>query len=345
MRLPASGTALARGGKTARLNAGRVAAVALAVSLLTAGCQVAGGGTGGAGAAGSSRLTVAASPSVANAPLYLAIREGLFARAGLRVTVKAYASSVAELQALKTGAVDVASTDYAEYFFAASTDADLRILADGYDASPSMMEVVALPGSGIAKPQDLVGKTVGTPQPQEFPFSESIPYSMDTMATQSVLLADGVQPTQVHWRALPAQDLVSALGKHEVDAILVTEPYLYQAESQLGGTEVLDSLSGTTASIPLDGYFTSQSSIRARGAALATFRSVLLQAQGQAASGRSVRSVLSRYPRMSVQTAAMVTLGVYPTSLNTGGLQQVADLMYSFGMISQAVSARSLLFR
>jgi hypothetical protein len=36
---------------------------------------------------------------------------------------------------------------------------------------------------------------------------------------------------------------------------------------------------------------------------------------------------------------------VYPTSLNVSGVQQVANLMYSFGMISQPTSAGSLIFR
>jgi NitT/TauT family transport system substrate-binding protein len=165
------------------------------------------------------------------------------------------------------------------------------------------------------------------------------------MATQSVLLGDGVQPTQVRWKALPAQNLVGALSEPKVDAVLVTEPYIFQAESQLGAAAVFDALSGSTAGIPLNGYFTTRSATRAKDSALRTFRSVLLQAQAQAASGRSVRSVLARYPRMNVQTAAMLTLGVYPTLMNVPGMQQVANLMYNFGMISQPVSAWSMLFR
>jgi NitT/TauT family transport system substrate-binding protein len=315
------------------------------VTLLAAGCHVPGTGSGSSGAAGSSQLTVAASPGVASVPLYLAASEGMFKNAGLQVSIQAYGSAAKELKALRAGTVDVASADYADYFFAASIDPNLLVLADGYDAAPNMMGILALPGSGIMKPQDLVGKTIGTPEPQELPFSPSVPYSLDTMATQSVLLSDGVQPTQVRWRALPAQNLVGALKAHQVNAILVTEPYIFQAESQLGATEVLDSLSGSTAGIPLDGYFTTRSATRTKAAALRTFRSVLLQAQAQAASGRSVRSVLAKDSQMNVQTAAMITLGLYPTSVNVSGLQQVADLMYNFGMVSQPLSAWSLVFR
>jgi NitT/TauT family transport system substrate-binding protein len=343
MRFLPSRSAPVRGGRAARRDTGQVAAAALAVVLLAAGCGASGGGSGSAGAAGSV-LTVAASPGVASVPLYLAASEGLFSQAGLHVQIRNYSSATAELSALRAGTADVAATDYADFFFAASNDPRLQVLADGYDGAPNMMEVLALPSSGLTAPQQLAGKTVGTPQPQEFPYSDSVPYSLETMATQSVLLADGVQPGQVTWKAMPAQDLVGALQAHRVDAILVTEPYLFQAESQLGATEVLDALGGATAGIPLDGYFTTQPAARDKAAALRAFRSVLLQAQAQAASGRSVRSVLARYPTMNVQTAAMITLGVYPTSLNISGLQQVANLLYRFGMISQPLGAGSMIF-
>jgi hypothetical protein len=129
-------------------------------------------------------------------------------------------------------------------------------VADAYDAAPSVMEVLARPDTGITKPQQLEGKTIGTPEPQEMPFSATLPYSEETLATQSVLTTDGVSPSSVHWRAMPTDELVSALQNHQVSAILATEPTIYQAEIQLGAAEVLDSCSGQTASLPLAGYFT-----------------------------------------------------------------------------------------
>jgi NitT/TauT family transport system substrate-binding protein len=314
------------------------------VALLAAGCHVPGTGSGSPGAGKLSQITVGATAGVADAPLYLAASTGLFTKAGLHVSIRTYSSVAAELRALQGGTLNVASADYADFLYAASNNPSLQILADGYDAAPNLMEVLTLPGSSITTPEQLAGKAIGTSLPQEFPFNTSVPYSMETMATQSVLLADGVEPTQVRWKAMPPQRLVGALRDHQVNAILVTEPYIFQAESQLGATEVLDALSGSTANLPLSGYFTTKSSGRAGGPALRAFRSVLLQAQGEAASGRGVRSVLGHYPRTNVQTADMVTLGIYPTSLNVSGVQQMADLMYSFGMTSQPLDASSMVF-
>jgi NitT/TauT family transport system substrate-binding protein len=326
-----------------RQRSGSVTAAVLAVVLLAAGCH----GTGGAGtgASGSMQLTVAAVPGVTDAPLYLAQQQGLFAKAGLKVTIQPFASAKNELRALSNGSVQVATTDYADFFYAASIDPNLEILADGYDGAPNVMEVLSLPSSNITSPEQLAGKTIGTPEPQEFSYDSSVPYSMETLATQSVLLDDGVEPTQVTWTAMPAQDLVGALKDHRVDAILATEPYIYQAESGLGATEVVDSLSGGTASLPLNGYFTTKSAGRADADALRTFRTVLEQAQADAGPGQTLRSVISRYAQVPVVTADMVTLGTYPALPNVNGIQQVADLMFSFNMISQELSVGQMMFR
>jgi NitT/TauT family transport system substrate-binding protein len=316
---------------------------AVTVALLAAGCH----GVSGSSSAGSSGLqvTVAAVSGVDDAPLYLAATDGLFRKAGLRVIVKTYKSDQLTLKALNSGSADVAVADYADFFYAQSINPDLQIVADGYDGSPNVMEVLALPSSAITTPEDLQGKTIGTATPQEFPFSSDVPYSMDTLATQAALLENyGVQPTGVSWKPMAAQDLVSALARHQVDAILVTEPYLYQAESQDGATEVLDSLSGVTASLPLSGYFTQKSAASKNGAALRAFQSALLHAQAQAAGASGLRTVLTHYSGMNTQTASMVTVGVYPSSVNVGGVQRVAQLMYNFSMISGDVNVSSMIF-
>jgi NitT/TauT family transport system substrate-binding protein len=291
------------------------------------------------------QLTVAAVPGVTDAPLYLAQQQGLFSKAGLKVTIQPFSTASAELRALSNGSVQVATTDYADFFYAASLDPNLELLADGYDGAPNVMELLTLPSSNITSPQQLAKKTIGTPEPQEIAYDPSVPYSMETLATQSVLLDDGVEPTQVNWTAMPAQNLIGALKNHRVDAILVTEPYIYEAQSALGATEVVDALSGGTASLPLDGYFTSKSASRADTGALRTFRTVLEQAQAEAGTGQTLRSVISKYAHVTITTADMVTLGTYPALPNVNGIQQVADLMFSFNMISQELSVDQMMFR
>ncbi|HYV80463.1 MAG TPA: ABC transporter substrate-binding protein, partial [Streptosporangiaceae bacterium] len=87
----------------------RPAATGGAAVLLLAGCGALGGGSNGISASGSATITVAAVPSVGDAPLYLARQDGLFAQHGLTVTIKTYQSVSAETEALANGQADIAA--------------------------------------------------------------------------------------------------------------------------------------------------------------------------------------------------------------------------------------------
>ena len=321
---------------------------ALAAAALAAGCSVA-GASPGTPAAGTTTITVAAAPGVDDAPLYLAVKDEIFQSAGLNVKITSYQSVSQELQALADGKVDVAAGDYVDFFYAeAHSKLNLRIVADGYHAAPGVMEVLTLPGSGITAPQQLEGKTVGTPEPQVIPVQKDAPYSLETVATQSALENDGVNlaqlpnDRQVKWRPMPSADLINALADHQVSAILVQEPYIYEAESRLGAVEVLDSCSGATASLPLSGYFATGSFAHKNPDAVEDFRSALQRAQAAAVQPGPVEDMLAHNSGMSMETASLVTIGAYPTSLDAASLQRVAGLMFNFSVLGQTLNVAGM---
>jgi hypothetical protein len=100
--------------------------------------------------------------------------------------------------------MDVAFGDYADMFYAQAqaqakankgkSSLSLVVVADGYDAVANTMEMLALPGSGIVTPKNLVGKTVGTAPAEVMPSNvQGMPYSLETVATQRVLSNDNVK--------------------------------------------------------------------------------------------------------------------------------------------------------
>lgn len=316
----------------------------LAVILLVAGCSAAGTGAS-ASAEGLTTLTVAAVPGIDDAPLYIAAGDGQFAAEGLRVRIRDYGSASSEIMALKTGRADVAAGDYADFLYAQYHQRGMLIVAESYDAASDVMGVLVLPGSGITTPKRLVGKIIGTPEPQEIPYSATIPYSLETLATQSVLQDDGVDPASVRWKPMPTPDLIRALSSHQVAAILVAEPYIFRAESEIGASELVDSVSGTTANLPLSGYFASTSFARGHANALDAFRAALQKVQPVANKGAAVRAAITRSVGMNAQTAALVTIGEYQTSPDVSGLQRVADLLVDFGVIATPLHIQNMIFR
>jgi NitT/TauT family transport system substrate-binding protein len=326
------------------------AACAAATVVLLAGCQMPGSGSSGASeqAPAGSSITVASVPGVGDAPLYVAQQQGLFRQAGLTVHIRRYPTAAAEVAALHSGAANVAAGDYASFFYEQESDASapMVVLADGYDAAPDVMDVLVMGKSRITSPQGLQFKTIGTPESQLLPAQVgSPPYSLETVAASSVLENDGVQPAQVTWKPMPADQLIGALRTHAVDAILVTEPEIYQAESQIGARSVLDACSGETVNLPLEGYFAPASYAKQHQGALAAFHAALMRAQASANQPAPLNSALTHYAGMSRETASLITMGVYPTSLKVSSLQRVADLMSFYGSLPHPLDVSSMVFR
>jgi NitT/TauT family transport system substrate-binding protein len=336
----------------------RPAATGGAAVLLLAGCGALGGGSNGISASGGATITVAAVPSIGNAPLYLARQDGLFAQHGLTVRIKTYSSLKAEVEALGNGQADIAAGDYTGFFAAAGSTfgpptkdgkkqsipggTTLRVVGDGYDAADNVMAVLTLPGSPITRAADLQGMTVYTPPAQAIVPNKHVPYNMETLATQTVLRNDGVSVTSINWKQSPSGQLVKALQDKKANAILVGEPYLFQAEKQLGAVAVLDSAAGVTSGLPLLGYFTTSAYASAHADSVRAFQAAITAAQIRAASRGQIQSMFTSAAGVTPQDAPLIALGSYPTFFSIGQIQRVADLMFDAGMLASKLDVREL---
>jgi NitT/TauT family transport system substrate-binding protein len=327
-----------------RLSALRLAPVAVSVAVLATGCHFPGTGGSSTVSGNGAAITVAAMPGIDNAPLSVAVKEGLFKQYGLNVTVKDYQSLSAELKDLKGGQVQIAAGDYTSFFYAQSVEgSSLRLIADGYDAASKSMAILTLPHSPITTPQKLAGLPVATPPAQVAPPSATAPYNIQTLAAEEVLQNEGVSPSSVNWTQMQPQNMIGALRSHQVSAILVSEPYILEAEKQLGAVEVVDATNGVTSGLPISGYFSLGSYAHANPSAVQAFQQALGQAQAECAQRGPVQSALSGLGGMASGDASLVTLGTYPTSLNVGQVQRLATLMYDSGMITSQVSVNSMI--
>jgi NitT/TauT family transport system substrate-binding protein len=322
-----------------RASALRIAPVALPA--LLASCHV----PGTSASVTTVPITVAVVPGIDNAPLRVAIQDGLFQQHGLRVTVEDFQSLSDEFHALTSGEAQVAVGDYTSFLYERAVNkASLRLIADSYDAAQNSVAILTLPGSGITSPQQLQNQPggVATPPAQVVPYSATVPYSIQTLAAEEVLQSDGVSPSSVSWTQMPAQNMIGALRSGKVKAILATEPYILEAEEQLGAVEVVDASSGVTSGLPLSGYFGLASFAKANPSTVQAFQQALSQAQAECAQRGIVQGVLAQLTGMSTGDAAQVTLGTYPASLNIGQVQRVATLMYDSGMIRDSVTVSDL---
>jgi NitT/TauT family transport system substrate-binding protein len=301
-----------------------VAAAGLTV-LLAAGCSSA-PSTGGTV---PTTVTIAAIPGVDTAPLYLAQRDGMFAAEGLNhVVIDSYSSAAAELSAIANGQADIAASDYGSIFYAQAQDPDLRILGDGYDAAAGVLEVLTWPGSPITSPADLAQQTVGVPDDQVLPgmTGSGHPVSLDAAAATQVLTNYlGNDAESVTWSPMSQQQEITALAQHRLPAVLVSEPYIYEAESQFGATVVLDACSGSTAGLPLTGYVATKAWVKDNASAVADFQAAIAKAETEATMVGQVQAILPK--------ADLSTIGSYPTATSAINLERVVRLMSNFDML------------
>jgi len=316
----------------------------LCLVIAVTGCNPLAGSPGGAS---GQTVTVAVVPGIDNATLYLAKQQGLFTNAGINVQIRDYSSVSAELAALSNGSVDIAAGDYGDLFYAEANAPSpiYTIVADGYDAAPGVIEIMTMPNSPITSPADLAGKTVLAPSTGVVAHGPSnFPDSLAIASATSVLNSYGVNMSVVTWRHRSQSAEINALVHHRAAAVLLTQPYVYQAQ-QDGAVELADACSGATAGIPLSGYFSVRawSSAANDKAAIAAFQSAIAQAAAQAAMPGPIQKLLPNYAGVSAQEAALVSTGVYPLSTNAANIQRTADLMNQQSMIRQRINVAAML--
>ena len=312
-------------------------AAGLATVLLTAAC----GGSGGAAKSSGTgpekpRLTVAALPVVDDAPLFLAIKKGYFQQQGLTVTPEIIAQSTLALPDLLHGSVDIVDANYVSYFEGqAKGTFSLQVLVAGMACTASSFGVQAMPGSGIASPAGLAGKTIAV----------NLTNNIQTLTTNAVLKSDGVNTATVKYVAIPFADMATALKAGRVNAISVVEPFLSGAEHSIGARQVMSDCSGPTAALPLSGYFATRAWTQKYPRTARAFQRAMDRAQAFANSDpAAVKQILPTYTKITAQAAGGIHLGSFPVTLAAAQLQRVADLMHSGGLLASAFNVQPMLF-
>jgi NitT/TauT family transport system substrate-binding protein len=316
-----------------------LAAACAAAALVAAGCSSGNGGMSPV----SGTITIAATPAIDDAPLYLAQEKGLFAAAGLHVRFDDVGSPTAELTAIHDGKAQIAAADYGNIFkFQQSPGSpSLRILADGYDAGTGDVEILTSPKSGLTSPTQLQSITIGVPSDSLIPAlatTAGIPQSLIAAGASAVIsnyLASPARARELDWEPLTQAQEVAQLKSGKLKAALLTEPYIYEAETEFGASELLDAFSGETSGLPLSGYVSTSAWAKSNTAAVADFKSAIAQAQSEASITGPIQEALTKSAGLTAQTAAMVSIGTYPTTTSVSALTRVVLLMTDDDMLSQ----------
>jgi putative hydroxymethylpyrimidine transport system substrate-binding protein len=183
-----------------------LALLGLALALVLAGCGEKDESGSGGGKIERFNVVLDYFPNADHAGIYAAQAAGDYNRAGLDVEIKPPPDPAAPLKLLQGGRADLAISYEPELLLARDKGADL--VSVGALVQKPLTTLMSLRGSGIERPEDLVGKRVGT---------SGVPYQSAYL--QTILRNAGVDPDSVKETNV-GFNLVPAMLAREVDATL-----------------------------------------------------------------------------------------------------------------------------
>ncbi len=163
-------------------------------------------------------LRVGILPDADSLPLLVADAEGLFASAGVTVSLLRFNTAVERDAALQANAIDGAVSDLLAVALAAQGGFDIRATS----LTVGRYGLVAAPGTAVTSPADLAGKSVGISS------NTIIHYAAETMLARSGLAAADIRVLAVPKIQLRMELLLA--GK--LDAACLPEPLLSVARAR-----------------------------------------------------------------------------------------------------------------
>ncbi|TDD47429.1 ABC transporter substrate-binding protein [Nonomuraea terrae] len=310
----------------------------LAAALGLTGCG-AGGETSSSPAAGGTGLEkttirVGALPVPDPVALYIAQAKGFFEEEGLTVEPVTITGGAAALPQIESGALDVSQTNYVSTFLAVSQGKKIKLVADMYQAAPNAFTIMVPKDSPIKTVADLKGRTILVNNLR----------NIATLAVTSQLKAVGLTENDVKFAEKPFPEMGNAINSGQADAGWFTEPFITANQKTLGFRTVADTMTGPTAELPIAGWMATQEWAQKHPKTLAAFQRAIARAQQLASADRKeIEAALATYTKIDAGTAAAITLGTYPSTLDAARLQKVADLMLEYQYISAPIDVKSVI--
>jgi NitT/TauT family transport system substrate-binding protein len=311
----------------------RAAAVAAVAALALSGCSDSNNSDSVKGLE-KTQIKIGVLPILDDAPVYVGIDKGYFKAEGLDVKLVPIAGGAVALPQLVQGGLDVVFSNYVSVYKAqAKGVAKFRVLAEGYQAKQHVMAVVAVPGK-LTTPKQLDGKTIAVNNRD----------NIGELTISSALRASDVDTSKIQYKEIPFPEMAAALQRGDVDAAWLVEPFITNAEKNLGAHIVVDTGTGPTADFPMAGYIATAQFAQRDPNTVAAFRRALAKAQAAASDRQNLQRVLPKYTKLDAQTAAITAIGTFPATPDPSPvrLQRVADLMQQFNMLSARLDVKTL---
>ena len=169
-------------------------------------------------------------PVISNAALYIAMDKGFFGERGIAVETERFASGAKMVAPLSTGQLDVAvGSPSAGLYNAVASGQDFRIVADKGQVRPGYSFT-----GGIVVREDLIdsGKVKAVKDLKGMKVANGAKGIVLDYLLAKVLESDGLTFNSVEVVYLGYPEIVKAFASRAVDAAVLPEPWIVQAQKQ-----------------------------------------------------------------------------------------------------------------
>lgn len=282
--------------------------------------------TGAAGALVTVQVAIISIPDVA--PAKIAEQCGFFAAEGLKIRWTEIRGSSDAVPGLESGDTHVALWNYVTGYAVEDRRPGLaRLIADAYQAENDCFLLMVGKDSPIQSLADLKWDGVG----KKITIGVGTFKSVSTLTAESTLRVAGVTAADITFVQVPLPQMAAAVQTGRVDVGWMTEPFITFFKGRYGGRVLADVATAGTSQWPVAGWAVSTKWADAHPDLVVRFQRALARGQELAARDDStVKKILPSYAHIDAATASSITLGSFPTTLNTTRLQRVADAMLDF---------------
>lgn len=281
-------------------------------------------------------VTIGALSISETAPLWAAVEAGIFADAGLDVTVQPIQGGAQAMPALINGDVDFSIGQPFGAMRASLQGLDVAIIANyasSYAEGDDINAVVSAPGSDISSPADLAGKRVAV---------NSIGAAGD-LTIAAAVEADGGDASTIEFVEVNFPDARAQLEAGNIDAAWVPEPFVSMIVGA-GGQVVVYPYQEVLPGLPTLVVQATGETVAGNADLVEAVRSALAEAFAWAAENDdAVRQALVDELELPEEAAANLPLPEFTTELDTEVLQALADLGVERGYFDAAPDLDALI--
>lgn len=321
-----------RGGRLSR-----VVAAVVGTTLLGA-LAACGGSDDGTAADGSEEITVAVQPTSFSAPLFLAMDKGWFEEAGLTVEVQTLPNAGAQVPLIASGDAEFAVAPIVPIVVAGSQGLPLKMIAPSsvYGTTEDTAAVaIIVPGDSDAdSAADLEGVNVAVIGLKAAP----------EQLLRNAVEEDGGDPDQVKMVQMDYPTGFSALAKGDVDAMIVTQPFIAQAVDQ--GYKVISYPELDTAPGGLfAAWFSSSKFLGESPETAEAFVEVITKANKYATENPDeVNDIVAEQQKMNDQAKSALPDTAFASGIDEDSLNATIDDVEKFGWARDTPEAGDLVW-